>query len=155
VTNTLADHDALIGSVINDLNSVLGPLDTHNRQVSALIGNLQQFVTGLSHDRGAIGRSLVSINDLAGTTQSLLKRARPDLAADVSHLGVLAEKLDSAKSQAVLRHFLTYTPFKLQVSTPETSYGAFLNFYVCGVNFVLPNGKTTAPTINSAARCHA
>jgi phospholipid/cholesterol/gamma-HCH transport system substrate-binding protein len=155
VTNTLADHDALIGSVINDLNSVLGPLDTHDRQVSALIDNLQHFITGLSGDRQAIGQSLVSINDLANTTQSLLAKARPDLKADVAHLGVLAEKLDSPKSQAILHHFLSYTPFKLQVSTAETSYGAFLNFYVCGVNFILPNGEITKPTINSAARCHA
>lgn len=155
LTNTLANHDALIGNVINDLNSVLGPIDTHDQQVSALIGNLQHFISGLSHDRQAIGSSLVSINKLAGTTQSLLARARPALKADITHLGVLAEKLDSPKSQAILRHFLTYTPFKLQVSTPEASYGAFLNFYVCGVNFILPNGKTTKPMINSAARCHA
>jgi phospholipid/cholesterol/gamma-HCH transport system substrate-binding protein len=154
VTTTLANHDALIGNVISDLNAVLGPLDTHDRQVSALIGNLQQFITGLSGDRQAIGRSLVSINRLAGTTQSLLAKARPNLKADVVHLGVLAEKLDSAKSQAVLHHFLTYTPFKLKVSTAETSYGSFLNFYVCGVNFITPNGTTTQPQINTARRCN-
>jgi phospholipid/cholesterol/gamma-HCH transport system substrate-binding protein len=154
VTNTLANHDAEIGSVIQNLNAVLGPLDARNQQVSALIGNLQHFITGLSRDRGAIGHSLVSINRLAGTTQSLLARVRPDLKADITHLGVLAEKLDSKQSQAILHHFLRYTPFKLQVSTPETSYGAFLNFYVCGVNFILPNGQTTKPNVNSAARCH-
>jgi phospholipid/cholesterol/gamma-HCH transport system substrate-binding protein len=154
VTSTLANHDALVGDVISNLNAVLSPLDTHEQQVSALIGNLQHFVTGLSGDRRAIGRSLVSINDLAATTQSLLTKARPALKADVAHLGVLAEKLDSHKSEAILHHFLTYTPFKLQVATPETSYGAFLNFYVCGVNFILPDGSTTKPFINSAARCH-
>jgi phospholipid/cholesterol/gamma-HCH transport system substrate-binding protein len=154
VTNTLADHDALVGNVIDDLNSVLGPLDTHDRQVSALIGNLQHFITGLSGDRKAIGNSLVSINKLAGNTQSLLAKARPNLKADVHHLGVLAEKLDSPKSQAILHHFLNYTPFKLQVSTAETSYGSFLNFYVCGVNFITPNGTTTKPFINDVHRCN-
>lgn len=154
MTNTLADHDAVIGDVIDNLNAVLGPLDTRNRQVSSLIDQLQRFITGLSQDRGAIGRSLGSINRLAGTTQSLLAQARPNLKADITHLGVLAEKLDSAKSQAILRHFLNYTPFKLQVSTPEASYGAFLNFYVCGVNFILPNGQLTQPNVNTAARCH-
>jgi phospholipid/cholesterol/gamma-HCH transport system substrate-binding protein len=153
VTTSLGNRDQLIGEVIDNLNGVLGPLDAHDQQVSALIDNLQQFITGLSRDRGAIGRSLDSINSLADTTQSLLARARPDLKADVTHLGVLAEKLDSAKSRKILRHFLTYTPFKLKVSTPETSYGAFLNFYVCGVNFILPDGTTTVPTINHAARC--
>lgn len=154
VSTTLANRDALIGDVITNLNAVLGPLDTHDQQVSQLVGNLQQFITGLSHDRGAIGRSLKSINTLAGTTQSLLAKVRPNLKADVSHLGVLAEKLDSAQSQKILKHFLTYTPFKLKVSTPETSYGAFLNFYVCGVNFITPNGTVTKPNVNSAHRCH-
>jgi hypothetical protein len=67
---------------------------------------------------------------------------------------VLAEKLDSAKSRKILHNFLIYDPFKLKVATPETSYGAFLNFYVCGVNFVLPNGAVTKPNVNSANRCH-
>lgn len=154
LTNTLADHDALIGSVISDLNDVLGPVNAHDQQLSALLNNLQQFITGLSGDRQAIGDSLVSINRLTATTQSLLRQARPDLAADVKHLGVLAEKLNSPASQKLLRHFLTYTPFKLKVATPEASYGAFLNFYVCGVNFILPDGTTTPWNLNDTERCH-
>jgi phospholipid/cholesterol/gamma-HCH transport system substrate-binding protein len=153
VTKSLGNRDQLIGEVIDNLNGVLGPLDQHDQQVSALVDNLQQFITGLSADRGAIGRSLTSINQLAGTTQSLLAKARPNLKADIQHLGVLAEKLDSAQSRKIIRHFLTYTPFKLKVATPEASYGAFLNFYVCGVNFILPDGTTTEPTINDAQRC--
>ncbi|MBV9487441.1 MAG: MCE family protein [Frankiaceae bacterium] len=153
VTKSLGNRDQLIGEVIDNLNGVLGPLDQHDQQVSALIDNLQQFITGLSADRGAIGRSLTSIDQLAGTTQSLLAKARPNLKADIQHLGVLAEKLDSKQSQQIIRHFLTYTPFKLKVATPEASYGAFLNFYVCGVNFILPDGTKTQPSINQAQRC--
>jgi phospholipid/cholesterol/gamma-HCH transport system substrate-binding protein len=153
VTNSLANRDQLIGDAIDNLNAVLGPINAHDQQLSMLIGNLERFVGGLAKDRGAIGQSLVSINQLAGTTQSLLKQVRAPLAADVAHLGVLAEQLDSASSRKVLRHFLTYTPFKLRVSTPETSYGAFLNFYVCGVNFIMPNGTTIKPYINPVERC--
>lgn len=155
VTNTLADHDALIGSVINDLNGVLGPVTSHDQQLSSLIDHLQQFVSGLSQDRTAIGRSLSSIDGLVTTTRGLLSQARPALAADVKHLGVLAEKLNSPGSRKLLQHFLTYTPYKLKVSTPEASYGAFLNFYVCAVNFIMPNGSTSKEFINSAHRCHA
>jgi phospholipid/cholesterol/gamma-HCH transport system substrate-binding protein len=154
LTNTLADRDALIGDVIDNLNATLGPVAAHDQQLSALIGNLQRFLSGLSRDRTAIGRSLVSIDQLTKATASLLHDGRPALSADIRHLGVLAEKLDSAASRKVLRHFLTYTPFKLKVATPEASYGAFLNFYVCGVNFVLPDGTKTPMQINSAKRCH-
>jgi len=154
LTNTLADRDKLIGEVIDNLEATLGPVADRDQQLSSLISNLQQFLTGLSQDRQAIGSSLVSIDRLTGTTASLLHDVRPSLAADIKHLGVLAEKLDTRASRRTLEHFLTYTPYKLKVSTPEASYGAFLNFYVCAVNFIRPDGTETDWTINSARRCH-
>ncbi|MBV9293168.1 MAG: MCE family protein [Frankiales bacterium] len=154
LTNSLANRDALIGRVIDNLDATLGPVADHDRQLSALIGNVQQFVSGLSQDRGAISRSLVSIDKLTGATASLLHDGRPALAADIRHLGTLAEKLNVPASRALIQHFLTYTPFKLKVATPEASYGAFLNFYVCAVNFILPDGTETPFQVNSAKRCH-
>lgn len=154
LTNTLADRDKLIGDVIDNLDATLGPVAQRDQQLSGLISNLQQFITGLSQDRGAISSSLVSIDHLTGATSSLLHDVRPALAFDIKRLGVLAEKLDTASSRRWLTHFLTYTPYKLQVSTPEASYGAFLNFYVCAVNFIRPDGTETAWQINSAHRCH-
>jgi phospholipid/cholesterol/gamma-HCH transport system substrate-binding protein len=154
LTNSLADRDKLIGDVIDNLDATLGPVANRDQQLSGLISNLQQFLTGLSQDRQAIGSSLDSIDRLTGATASLLHDVRPSLAADINRLGVLAEKLDTRSSRATLEHFLTYTPYKLQVATPEASYGAFLNFYVCAVNFIRPDGTETAWTINSAQRCH-
>ncbi|MDQ1706082.1 MAG: hypothetical protein QOF18_2448, partial [Frankiaceae bacterium] len=66
----------------------------------------------------------------------------------------LAEGLNAPASRKLIQHFLTYTPFKLKVATPEASYGAFLNFYVCAVNFIRPDGTETPFQINSAKRCH-
>jgi phospholipid/cholesterol/gamma-HCH transport system substrate-binding protein len=154
LTNTLADHDRLVGAAIDDLDAVLGPVAAHDRQLSTLIAQVARLVGGLSDDRAAIGRALVGVNRLTHATGSLLDETRPALAADIRHLGGLAAKLDSARSRRLLRHFLTYTPFKLKVATPEASYGSFLNFYVCGVNFILPDGTETPFTVNSAKRCH-
>jgi phospholipid/cholesterol/gamma-HCH transport system substrate-binding protein len=154
VTNTLADRDKLIGDVIDNLDAAIGPVAARDQQLSALIGNLRHFLSGLSQDRAAIGSSLDSIDRLTGATASLLQDARPALAADIRHLGVLAEKLDSTASRRMIEHFLTYTPYKLKVATPEASYGGFLNFYVCAVNFIAPDGTETPFQINSAKRCH-
>src|SRR4051812_2720973 len=115
LTTSLADRDALIGQVIDNLDATVGPVADRDEQLSALITNLQRFLTGLSSDREAIGSSLVSINRLTETTGSLLRDARPALAADIRHLGVLAERLDAPASRRLIEHFLTYTPFKLQV----------------------------------------
>ena len=153
LSGTLADRDALIGQVISNLNAVLGPLDSRDQQLSALITNLQTFISGLSEDRAAISSSLVSMNELTGTTASLLHKARPDLKDDITQLGLLAAGLDEPESRKLLEHFLVATPFKLQVSTPEASYGAFLNFYVCAANFILPDGTVTAPYLNDTKRC--
>jgi phospholipid/cholesterol/gamma-HCH transport system substrate-binding protein len=153
LSTSLADRDALIGQVITNLNAVLGPLDSRDKQLTDLITNLQSFISGLSRDRTAIGDSLVSIDDLAATTSSLLKEARPSLKEDVKQLGILAAGLDEPESRKLLEHFLTATPAKLQVSTPEASYGAFLNFYVCAANFILPDGTVTTPFLNDAKRC--
>jgi phospholipid/cholesterol/gamma-HCH transport system substrate-binding protein len=153
LSGTLADRDALIGQVINNINAVLGPLDSRDQELSALITNLQRFISGLSADRDAISSSLVSINDLAGTTASLLQDARPALKDDITQLGILAAGLDETKSRQLLDHFLSATPMKLKVSTPEASYGAFLNFYVCAANFILPDGTRTTPFLNDTKRC--
>jgi phospholipid/cholesterol/gamma-HCH transport system substrate-binding protein len=154
LTGSLADRDKLIGDVIDNLDAVVGPIASRDQQLSSLIGNLQDFIGGLAQDRTAIGSSLVSIDRLTTSTSQLLTKARPALKADIQHLGLLAEKLDAPASQAMLSHFLNYTPFKLKVATPEASYGAFLNFYVCAVNFILPDGTETPMQVNSAKRCH-
>jgi len=154
LTGGLADRDRLIGDVIDNLNGALGPIAAHDQQLSALVGNLQQFVSGLAQDRQAIGDSLVGIDRLTNVTQQLLSEGRPALTADIRNLGILAEKLDAPASAKLIQHFLTYTPFKLRVATPEASYGAFLNFYVCAVNFILPDGTETPFQVNSAKRCH-
>lgn len=153
LSNTLADHDALIGSAISDLDQVLGPVTQHDRQLSSLVLNLQHFVSGLSQDRNAIGASLAGINSLTRVTGSLLQQARPALKTDIAQLGRLAEKLDSTQSERLIHHFLNYTPFKMQVAIPEVTYGAFLNFYVCAVNFIEPNGKPSQWYFNHQARC--
>ena len=154
LTNSLADRDALIGRVIDNLDGTLGPIAQHDQQLSALIGDLRDLMTGLSRDRHAIGSSLVGIDRLTRATGSLLADARPALAGDIRHLGRLAAELDTPRSRRLLKHFLTYTPFKLKVATPEASYAAFLNFYVCAVNFIRPDGSETPFRINSAKRCH-
>ena len=153
LTGALADRDALIGQVIANLNGALGPLDSRDKQLTELITNLQSFISGLADDRDAIGQSLVGINELTGTVASLVKEVRPSLQADVQQLGILAEGLDEADSRRMLEHFLTATPAKLQVSTPEASYGAFLNFYVCAANFILPDGTHTPWHYNETERC--
>ena len=74
LTNSLADKDAVIGSVIDNLTTVLGTVAARDQKLSDLIVNLQQFVTGLATDRDAIFNSLQTIDTLATTTSGLARR---------------------------------------------------------------------------------
>lgn len=153
LTTTLADRDKLIGAVIENLNAVLGPLAQRDQNLSALIANLQRMVTGFAENRSAIAASLTSIDTFTGKTAQFLSAARPPLKTDIDQLATLATKLDQPGSRQLIQRFLDYEPFKLQVASAITGYGAFQLFFLCSANFILPDGTETKPYFNSAKRC--
>jgi len=153
LTNALADRDQLIGDVIDNLDAVLGPLHERDKNMSALISNLQRVMSGFSDDRDAIASSLTTIDKFSGSTEDLLQQSRPALKSDVDQLATLTTKLDQSDSRALIQHFIDYEPFKLQVASAITGYGAFQLFYLCSANFILPDGTQTQPYFNSAKRC--
>ena len=60
LTNSLADKDKVIGSVITNLNSVLTTIGQRDTELSNLIVQLQGFISGLSNDRKTIGNALTA-----------------------------------------------------------------------------------------------
>ncbi len=138
LTGSLADKDAVIGSVVENLNLVLGTVANRDVQLDGLIVSLQQFVTGLSSDRQAIFDSLITINDLALTTASFVEEARPPLAADIEALGALAEGL--ADNGTTIEDTLAFLPFKLETITRTATYASWFNFYMCSAG-----GTVTLP----------
>lgn len=155
VTGTLAERDALIGQVIDNLNAVLGPIDAHAGQLSALITDLQAFVSGLAQDREAIGSSLASLGRLADSTAGLLEEGRPALREDIARLGDVAAGLATPENQDLIQRNLDEFPEKLRVTAPLVSYGSWVNFYLCAVNFQTgPTVEDSTPVIlNRAGRC--
>jgi phospholipid/cholesterol/gamma-HCH transport system substrate-binding protein len=153
LTTTLADRDQLIGDVIDNLDAVLGPLQARDNNLSSLINNLQRTMTGFAADRDAIANALPSIDNVANTTAQLLAKARPPLKTDIDQLGSLAAQLDEPGSRKLIQHFLDYEPFKLQVASAITGYGAFQLFFLCSANFILPDGTQTKPFFNQDKRC--
>ena len=138
LTSSLADKDAVIGSVIDNLNTVVGTVAARDQQLSDLVVSLQQFVTGLSADRDAIFDSLQTVDGLAAATTDLLAQARPPLAADIQALGDLSTNL--ADTGDVLEGFLQLAPTKIDLITRTAVNGSWFNFYLCaaGGYLVLP-----------------
>ena len=155
LTTTLADRDQLIGSVVDNLNTVLDTLDKRGSRFSDLLTQLRRVISGLSADRGPIGESLVSIGDLTDVTSGLLKDARPPLKDDIAGLGDLTGTLN--KNEHTVEGVLQRLPNKLNALTGTASYGSWFNFYLCDFDgrIVLPKTKQViTPELHVArARC--
>ncbi|MFF9867620.1 MCE family protein [Streptomyces sp. NPDC013953] len=155
LTTTLADRDQLIGSVIDNLNTVLATLDKRGARFSGLIQQLQRVISGLSADRKPIGESLVNIGNLTAATSGLLADARPPLKDDIAELTELTGTLN--KNEKTVEGVLKRLPNKLDKLTRTASYGSWFNFYLCDFDgrIVLPRtGEVITPEFHVArARC--
>jgi phospholipid/cholesterol/gamma-HCH transport system substrate-binding protein len=132
LTSSLADKDAVIGSVIDNLNTVMGHVAARDKQLSDLVVSLQQFVTGLAGDKDAIFNSLQTIDTLATTTSGFLQDARPPLASDITALGDLSSNL--ADSKDVVEGFLKLAPTKIDLITRTAINGSWFNFFMCSAS---------------------
>ena len=155
LTGRLADRDQLIGSVIDNLDATLQTISTHGDDLDQLIVQLQQLVSGLAADRNPIGEALVHVDQLARTASGLLTTVRPDLQADIAHLGKLAGNLNASSDTMTM--VLNKLPHTYQVLSRLGAYGNFFNFYVCSSRFkiTMPDGQVvlTPASVNKAARC--
>ncbi|UXY39898.1 MCE family protein [Streptomyces albidocamelliae] len=155
LTSTLADRDKLIGSVIDNLNTVLETLDKRGSRFSGLLTQLRRVVSGLSADRRPIGESLVSIGDLTDATSGLLEDARPPLKDDIGGIGDLTGTLN--RNENTVEGVLKRLPNKLEKLTGTASYGSWFNFYLCDFDgrIVLPKTRQViTPDMHVArARC--
>src|SRR5688572_2273812 len=139
LTSSLADRDQVIGSVIDNLTTVMGTLAARDQQLSDLVVSLQQFVTGLAGDREAIFGSLQTIDELAVSTSGFLEDARAPLAADIQALGKLSNNL--ADTGDLVEEFLQTAPTKLDLTTRTAINSSWFNFFLCRAG-----GTVTLPT---------
>ncbi|OLB77066.1 MAG: ABC transporter substrate-binding protein [Actinobacteria bacterium 13_2_20CM_2_71_6] len=155
LTTALADRDAVIGQVITNLNDVLSTLDSKRDSLSDALLQLQQFVSGLAADRGAIGDAITNIGGLSAATAALLTDARPDLAHDIGGIRSLSGILNA--NTGVIDSTLSKLPGQYQALTRTASTGSWFNFFMCGFDgrVALPGaGAVTPATFTSqAASC--
>ncbi|WP_040406060.1 MCE family protein [Amycolatopsis nigrescens] len=132
VTSAIADKDKVIGQVIDNLNNVLGTVNARGPQLSNLIDQTQQLVTGLAEQRGPIGDAVSALGSLTEATAGLLTDARPPLKDDIDGLGKLSGNL--ADSRELLDELLQKMPGNLEKFTRTLSYGGWYNYYLCGLS---------------------
>jgi len=153
VTNTLADRDAVIGSLIDNLNAVLVTIGDRDNQLNGLVTQLQAFIGGLKKDRHALLDPLQSVSDLAQQTASLTTGLRPAFVQDVKQLRRVAGNLN--KGRRDVDNALQILPIKLNKIGRTATYGALFNFFFCNlvVNVPLGSHSLSVAYNATAARC--
>jgi phospholipid/cholesterol/gamma-HCH transport system substrate-binding protein len=136
LTSTLADKDAVIGRVIDNLTAVLATFDDRSTELSDLIVQLRNLASGFAQDRAAIGNSLQGIDELTTATAELLVDVRQPLREDITELRQLATTLDDNKE--TIDGVLTRLPGKLDLIIGTATYASQFNFYLCGLQVKLP-----------------
>jgi phospholipid/cholesterol/gamma-HCH transport system substrate-binding protein len=141
LTNSLADRDQLIGQVIDNLNTVLDTLGQRDTELSNLIVQLQQFISGLANDRFTIGNALDGINKLTTNTAGLLTQVRAPLAKDIRDITGLVGVLNN--NSGTLQFVINELPATIGPLVRTASYGSWFNFYLCSMQgtMTLPGGK--------------
>jgi phospholipid/cholesterol/gamma-HCH transport system substrate-binding protein len=150
LTNTVANRDAVIGQVIDNLDTVLGTVQQRNAGLNETIVQLQRLVSGLAGDRNTIASSLSNIDSLATSTSQLIAGVRPYLPSDLRSLAKLANNLNTTKDsdgQNTLSGILQREPAKLNRIIRTASYGGHFNFWLCSLNLAgLPYLLAPIPT---------
>ncbi|MGI9164059.1 MAG: MCE family protein [Mycobacterium sp.] len=142
VTNTLADRDQLIGSVITNLNTVLATIDNQSGQFDKAVTSLSQLVDGLAQRRSEISTAVAYTNAASRTFVDLLSQARPPLQQ-------IVQENDRASGSILLDHeyfddLLGALPEKYKVLGRQGLYGDYFSFYQCDLGLKI-NGKGGQP----------
>lgn len=154
-TSTLGDRSGLITQVVTNLNAVLGQVADRKDGLGQLVTQLSDLVDGLNRQDTQVLDAAGQIDRMARSGADLLARSRRDLTPTLEGLRATARGLDQHSS--ALQALLAQWPKHYAKIQDTASYGAFFNFFLCGIRlqFTRDGGaETTTPYIRSeAARC--
>lgn len=154
LARSLADKDAVIGQVIDNLNTVLDQVNARSGKLGGLVTSTQQLVTGLANERQPLGAAIDGLGALTTSTAGLLDQGRAPLKDDIAQLGALASNLN--QGTPVFESFLAKLPVKYEAIGRTASYGSWLNLYLCSATSnaqPAPGGGPVGVPL-TAARCH-
>ncbi|HEY9562541.1 MAG TPA: MlaD family protein [Nocardioides sp.] len=143
-TGTLADRDELIGSVIDNLSTVLTTIDDHKGDFDKIIVGLSGLLDGLAKDRHKIGSSLSPINTMTVKAQELLEVLRPELKATLKQVDRVAIAVNG--NSDYVNEMLGKYPDVIAKLGRGGAYGSWFNFYLCALRVRLVGGENPVYT---------
>ncbi|MGB6245253.1 MCE family protein [Gordonia sp. (in: high G+C Gram-positive bacteria)] len=144
LTNALADKDKVIGEMITNLTKVLDTVNRNDDQFTSLLVTTEKLITGLAAQRDSVGSAIASVSNLTTVTGSILSKTRPAIQGDIAGIKSLSDQLNSRTDD--IEKALTNLPIKLQKIGRAATFGSWFQFYLCGIDVVAGNGKSTLLT---------
>jgi phospholipid/cholesterol/gamma-HCH transport system substrate-binding protein len=132
-SNTLADNNTALEQLTDNLNTVLATLGNEGERFSGALDRFERLTTALARDRDTIGTAIDSLSNGTASIAELLTNVRPPLAGTVGQLNRLAPLIDQDKG--LLEASIQRAPENYRKLVRVGSYGAFVNYYLCGVSF--------------------
>ncbi len=162
LTDALADRDQLIGSVIDNLNSMLSTLDADRTGLIDSIDRLEVLMSGLAGQKETIGSSLTSTAAVATDLARLLGDTRPGLQNMLRNLGRTSEEV--IRGESYVRPLLSRLPGDFKKLSNLGSYGAWLQIWICRQRLIfgapgtpqliIPTIDALGGTQKAGGRCH-
>jgi phospholipid/cholesterol/gamma-HCH transport system substrate-binding protein len=131
-SNTLADNNAAMEHLVDNLDTVLATLDKEGGRFSGALDRFERLTTELANDRDTIGTAIDSLSAGTASITDLLSSARPPLAGTIDQLNRLAPLLDQDKG--LIDAALQKAPDNYRKLARVGSYGSFVNYYLCGLS---------------------
>lgn len=153
-TQNLAARDQLVGQVIDNLNQVLGTVDSKSSQLDTSVDQLQKLVGTLAAGREPIAGAVAPLASAESDLTGMLSGSRRPLQAVIKELGPLSTELDRRKND--IDEVIDPLPEDYKRLTSLGAYGSFFSFYYCslkikingpaGSDIIIPTGGPPDPT---------
>lgn len=165
LTTTLANRDAVIGEVIDNLTVVLETINNRDDQFNDLVITTSSLIDGLAADSTEIGNSIDALADLTSVSENIVTNTRPQVTDSLAALNTVSRDLNA--NRADLDSVLSTMPVKTDKLIRIGSFGSWFQFYLCGIDVTTGPGSAAniaSPAVpvvnqpiytNSAPRCHA
>lgn len=147
LTSNLAQRQAILDEVLDNLAPFLSTVNEHDSQLGQLIDAFDGLVQGLAGQRGTLGNALTGLSDLETNTSHLLDQVQPTLDSDIAGLeGVSGELYDN---QTTLSNVIGDLPAFLNSVDKVSSSGNYLAVYVCDLTLHLSGAISVrlSPTV--------
>ena len=131
LTSFLADRDAVVGQVLDNLTPVLSDLAGHGTQLQGTVEELRALMTGLARDRKSIGSSIDGMSRLIGSTSQLLQQTRVPTVRAVKRFRTVMDLFMADKPEFV--DAIGSFGSTLAALGRATSYESAVNIYLCSV----------------------